>query len=528
MSKKLNLLILLLFVISACARAELQPAPAAPTESAPQSWWRSAVFYEIFVRSFKDSNADGIGDFNGITQQLDYLQELGVNAIWLMPISPSPSYHGYDVTDYYAVNPQYGTMADFKRLLSEVHARNMHLIIDLVLNHTSSQHPFFVDANNDPASKYRDYYLWSDTDPGNNWHKGQNGYYFGLFCDCMPDLNYNNPKVSAEMENVVKFWLADVGADGFRVDAAKHLIEDGKKTENTPATHEWLKGFYTVYKKQHPQAYTVGEVFGAGASLVKSYTGSQLDQIFNFEMASGFVNSANGQSNSGINSAVKFALMDMPDFNFATFITNHDQNRVLSVFNGNVGKAKVAATMLLTSPGTPFIYYGEEIGMSGVKPDEDIRLPMQWDATDNAGFSSALAWRAPNADYIQVNVAAQKDDPESLFNYYRKLLDLRKEHPALQGNGIYLVDAKNSGVYSVLRVSNDELILVLINLTGEPISDYALTLEDAGLKGNSYTAKMLVGSGQAGSPKRSGGGFSAYQPLDVLSPHGSYIIQLIP
>ncbi|MBL8051714.1 MAG: hypothetical protein JNM46_10875, partial [Anaerolineales bacterium] len=170
----------------------------------------------------------------------------------------------------------------------------------------------------------------------------------------------------------------EIGIDGFRIDAVKHLIEADGKVENTPATHEWLKEFYTAYKTQNPQAYTIGEVFGAGSSVVKLYTGDELDHIFNFEMSSGFVNSTNGGASSGIVSAIKFAQQDMPDFNFATFLTNHDQNRVMSVFNGNVAKAKMASFLMLTSPGTPYIYYGEEIGMQGVKPDEDIRLPMQW------------------------------------------------------------------------------------------------------------------------------------------------------
>jgi len=233
----------------------------------------------------------------------------------------------------------------------------------------------------------------------------------------MPDLNYNDPAVTAAMEKVTGFWLKNVGVDGFRVDAAKHLIEDGNKVENTPATHAWLKGFYTEYKTQNPQAYTVGEVFGAGSSIVKSYTGNQLDQVFNFEMSGGFVNSANGGANSGITSAFKFAFQDMPNFNYATFLTNHDQARAMSVFYGNINKAKLASFLMLTSPGTPFIYYGEEIGMQGQKPDEDLRLPMQWSNASNAGFTTGAPWRAPNKDYTTVNVAAQTDDPNSLLNH---------------------------------------------------------------------------------------------------------------
>ncbi|HKJ40139.1 MAG TPA: alpha-amylase family glycosyl hydrolase, partial [Anaerolineales bacterium] len=379
-------------------QATLQPTPQpVSTEpdigSSPEPWWQEAVFYEIFVRSFYDTDADGIGDFNGVTQKLDYLESLGVNAIWLMPINPSPSYHGYDVINYYAVNTEYGTMDDFKHLLDEAHKRDIRIIIDLVLNHTASGHPFFQEANSKPDSNYRDWYVWSDTDQGNLWYEGNGGYYFGLFWSGMPDLNYRNPDVTAQMYAVTRYWLEDIGVDGFRLDAAKHLIEEGDVTENTQATHDWFKDFYKFYKSSDPDAYTVGEVFGAGAFIATTYE-DQFDHIFNFELASGIINSVNGESNTGINSAWKFTLNDIEDGGYATFLTNHDQNRVMSVLNGNDEKAKLASFMLLTSPGTPFIYYGEEIGMQGRKPDEDIRLPMQWNTDLNAGFSTGNPWRA--------------------------------------------------------------------------------------------------------------------------------------
>ncbi len=486
MQKRLFALLSVIVILTACVPATSTPAPISTLPPTPQPtpeatqlpWWRNAIFYEIFVRSFYDTDGNGIGDFNGITQKLDYLQELGINAIWLMPIHPSPSYHGYDVINYYAVNSEYGTMDDFKNLLSEAHKRGIHIVIDLVLNHTSSQ------------------------------------------------LNYRNPEVTAQMENMVRFWLHDVGVDGFRIDAAKHLIEEGNKIEDTQSTHDWFKGFYTFYKSIEPEAYTVGEVYGAGASVVKSYTGDQLDQIFNFEMSSGFINSVNGESNSGVNSAIKFALQDMPDFNFATFLTNHDQNRTMSVFNGNLGKAKAAATLLLTSPGTPFIYYGEEIGMQGKKPDEDIRLPMQWSADANAGFTTAMPWRAPASDYQQVNVALENEDSASLLNYYRTLTKLRLEHPALNGGEISLMETDNPGVYAVLRSSGSEKILVLVNLKDTPISDYQLSLEESLLSDGVIVPKTLFGTTDATQVTVSDGKFSGYKPINELSPYQSYIFQL--
>ncbi len=534
--KRILALLLLTSIITACQptpapQTPTQPVEAAPaTLSTPEAWWRDAVFYEVFVRSFNDSNGDGIGDFNGLTQKLDYIQRLGVTAIWLMPIHPSPSYHGYDVLNYYAVNPDYGTMADFKHLLDEAHKRGIKIVIDLVLNHTSSQHPFFVDALRGPTSKYYDWYIWSDTNQGNYWHPvagDPSKYYFGIFCDCMPDLNYRNPDVTAQMENVVHFWLDNVGVDGFRLDAAKHLIEEGDKIENTASTHNWLKGFYQAYKEDNPNAYTVGEVYGAGGLLAKTYTGNQLDQVFNFELAGGFVNSANGSSNISVNSAWAFTLGDIPDGNYATFLTNHDQNRLMSVLSGDLNKAKLAAFMLLTSPGTPFIYYGEEIGMQGEKPDEDIRRPMQWDHTANAGFTTGNPWRAPAADFGTVNVAAQTDDPNSLLSFYRDLISIRKQKPTLRTGKIIVLDTGNTGVYASLRTDGNESFLVLANLKNEPIKDYGLALKSSALAEGTYSLAPLYGSGEFGSVQIDAGGtFSAYQPLTEIPPYSMYILQV--
>ena len=533
--KKLLTLIILTFILIGCVPAtqstpqttpepdSAQTATPAPeTESAP--WWHDAVFYEIFVRSFNDSNGDGIGDFNGIAQKLDYLQELGINALWLMPIHPSPSYHGYDVLNYYAVNPQYGTMDDFKNLLNQAHARDIKIIIDFVPNHTSSQHPFFVDANSNPDSKYRDWYVWSN-EAGDRWHQGNGGYYYGYFWSGMPDLNYRNPDVTNQIFEVTKYWLEDIGIDGFRIDAAKHLIEEGEKLENTDATHEWFKGFYTFYKATNPDAYTVGEIYGAGAFLATKYT-EQLDHIFNFDVASGIVNSANGESNTSINSAWTFTLKDISNGDYATFLTNHDQNRVMSVLNGKVEKAKLTAVILLTSPGTPFIYYGEEIGMQGKKPDEDIRLPMQWSADTNAGFTTGTPWRAPDANYAQVNVAVQEKDPDSLLNLYRTLTKLRAEHSVLRTGNITILETGNPGVYAALRSNADENILILINLKGTPLSDYALSLEEKLLSDGTLSLLSLMDTTSAASLTVNGGMFTGYKPLSELPPYQAYIFQI--
>ncbi|KAF0111515.1 MAG: alpha amylase catalytic subunit [Chloroflexi bacterium] len=503
-------------------------------------WWRTAVFYEIFVRSFYDSNDDGIGDFNGITEKLDYLNDgnpetntdLGITAIWLMPIHPSPSYHGYDVLNYYGVNPEYGSLADFKHFLEEAHKRGIKVIIDLVLNHTSNQHPFFKDASSMEGSAYHDWYVWSPENEGNRWHSAGVGptsnYYYGYFCDCMPDLNFKNPKVTEQMEKVTEYWLSEIGVDGFRIDAAKHLIEEGDKLDNTKATHDWFKQFYTFYKEVNPNAFVVGEVSASDARVAATYAGDQMDMVFNFELASGFVNSANGGSVSGIGSAVTFIEKDNPDWTFGTFLTNHDQNRVMSVVGGNIDKAKVAATFLLTSPGTPFIYYGEEIGMEGTKPDEDIRKPMQWSDNSHAGFTTTTPWRELGENYMAANVQAELADPDSLLNYYKELIRLRTQYPVLSIGGYTHVSVSNRGIYAALRKSKKESILVLVNMTKEIIDEYRLNWNASTLKEGEYKLEMLMGESVPSDLKVSNFGSADYVPLVQLAPYTTYIFKIIP
>ena len=518
-----------LFIFLAMSACQFIPSqPAGP-------WWKSSVFYEIFVRSFYDSNADGIGDLNGLTQKLDYLKDLGVSGLWLMPIFPSPSYHGYDVTDYYTVNPQYGTLDDLKHLLDGAHQRGMHIILDLPLNHTSGQHPWFVGANSSAASKYRDWYIWSAADlgylnPSNGpaWNRGKSGFYYSAFSPQMPDLNYRNPDVTAEMEKMVHFWLADVGIDGFRIDAAKHLIEEGQKQENTASTHAWFKGFYQAYKADKADAFTIGEAFNASAFLASTYTGDQLDMMFNFELASSFVNSANGGSNSAIDSALTLAKQSLPTWQFGSFLTNHDQNRVMSALNGDVDKAKIAATLMLTSPGTPFIYYGEELGMTGEKPDPAIRTPMRWTDSANAGFTTGTPWEALSPDGPQRNVAGESADPASLLSHYRKLLALRNAHSALQSGDLALLLTGNPAVYAALRYDQNEAILVIVNLTGKPASDYSLDLSEAVLKDGTHSLTDLFGSQNVPSLAVIGGKFSAFKPFASLPAYGTLILKLGP
>ena len=505
MRKALTILLLASFLTSCLPAVSTEVSPAPTADGNP--WWNDAVFYEIFVRSFNDSNGDGIGDFNGITEKLDYLNDgdpnttadLGVTGIWLMPIFPSPSYHGYDVTDFYGVNPQYGTMEDFKKLLAEAHKRGIRIIIDMALNHTSDQHPWFKEAKKDVNSKYRDWYIWSETDPNYKgpwnervWHPSTTGFYYGIFEAFMPDLNYNNPKVTKEMDKVSAFWLKEVGVDGFRLDAAKHLIEESRKQENTASTHEWFKDYRPVYKAANPEAMTVGEISGDTPQTLADYTsGDQLDLVFNFHLANAFISSANRGQAAYATDAITYSGKAMPNAQYASFLTNHDQDRAMSQLYGEVDKAKIAASLLLTSPGAPFIYYGEEIGMVGKKPDENLRRPMQWSGAENAGFSGGKPWRQPDAGYSEVNVAAQTGDPASLLSHYRALIKIRSEHPALRTGATEIVATGNPAVFAALRVFENETILVLVNLSEQPVRDYALDFTGQAFSSNASMEPLM-------------------------------------
>ena len=279
----------------------LTPQPPTPSPQSPTStnWWNDTVFYEVFVRSFYDSDGDGVGDINGLIERLDYLNDgdptttddLGITGIWLMPIMESPSYHGYDVVDYYKVDEEYGTEEDFKRLMAEADKRGIKVIVDLVLNHTSAQHPWFTEARADESGENRDWYVWEEENPGwrgpegqQVWHGSPTGYYYGVFWDQMPDLNLTNEQTTAEMQDIARYWIEDMGVDGFRLDAIKHLIEEGQKQTNTESTHAWMQDFHVVYKEANPDAFAIGEVWSPTFEVVK-YIGDEVDAAFEFDLA---------------------------------------------------------------------------------------------------------------------------------------------------------------------------------------------------------------------------------------------------
>ncbi|PWB70168.1 MAG: hypothetical protein C3F07_17730 [Anaerolineales bacterium] len=348
-----------------------------------------------------------------------------------------------------------------------------------------------------------------------------------MFESFMPDLNYNNPEVTAEMTRVFSFWTNEVGVDGFRLDAAKHLIEEGAKQANTQSTHTWYNNFYPVYKAMNPNTMTVGEISGDGVSVISRYvTDNELDLVFNFPLAGAFVKAAQTGRASNIATIIKTTNKFIADSQYSPFLTNHDQNRVMSELGNDVNKARVAASLLLTSPGTPFIYYGEEIGMSGMKPDQNIRRPMQWTADANAGFSTSKPWEPLDTNYKEVNVSTQTSDPNSLLNHYRKLISVRNANPALQTGAYFEVTSNNPSVYAALSVDENEVVLTLINLSDQPITDYALTLGEPALTDGTYHTEILFGGEQVQSPDVSGGVFNNYKPKNELNPYSTLIVKL--
>ncbi|MBK9710204.1 MAG: alpha-amylase [Kouleothrix sp.] len=519
-------------------------APTATPFPLQAGWWDDAVCYEIFVRSFYDSDGDGIGDLNGLIQKLDYIndgdpktaRDLGATCIWLMPIMPSPSYHGYDVTDYYAVNPQYGTSDDFKRLVAEAHRRGIKVLIDLVLNHTSREHPWFQEALTDPASPHRDWYVWSKDNPGyagpdgqQVWHKSplRDEYYYGVFSDAMPDLNYRTPAVTEEARKISLFWREQMGVDGFRLDAVRHLVENGRRQVDTRETHAWLRDFQAFLDKESPGAYTIGEIFGGSGDTLGAYYPDQLDMYFEFQIGKTLVPAADYGAVDALRRAIQVAGQNLPFQRWAPFLTNHDQNRVMGSFGGDPAKAKIAATALLSLPGLPFVYYGEEIGMVGDKPDEQIRTPMQWSGSDGGGFSAGAPWEPLPPSYAQVNVAAQERDPGSLLNTYRRMIQLHTSSPALAHGSLALASASNAKVLAFVRQAGDSAVLVVLNFDEAAADGVTISLDRSELAPATYQARPLLGK-DAGAPLAvgDGGAIAGYAPLPSLGPRTGYLFAL--
>ncbi|MBM3695621.1 MAG: alpha-amylase [Actinobacteria bacterium] len=533
-------LLVLVLALPACGSGGT-PGSAA---EAGLPWWSERVFYEIFVRSFKDADGDGIGDFRGLTASLDYLNDgdpatttdLGITGIWLMPVFASPSYHGYDVTDYRAVNPDYGTMEDFRAFLAAAHDRGIAVLIDLVLNHTSDEHPWFeASAAGDPA--YADWYLWREDSPGwrgpwnqQVWHRHEDRFYYALFWEKMPDLNLENPAVRDELYDVARYWLEEVGVDGFRIDAAKHLVERGPVQEDTVASRRWMADFTRFVHGVDPTALVLGEVWSPTAVTAR-YVPGPLDLVFDFDFGREGLSAAlqTGLAGPLIDVLEELAGSYRPG-RAATFLTNHDMTRVWTAVAAGAPPESVApivrlcATVLLTAPGTPFLYYGEEVGLAGDKPDERIRTPMPWTGEGpGVGFTSGTPWEEADSGYTERNVAVQDGDPESLLNLYRRLIHFRNGSPALRFGDLTTVETGNEGVAAYLRSAGDDHVLVVVNLTGGAVADYLLAVDGDALRG--LDRAVVVAGGLAAGPAA---GSSVGAPLGALPPFAALVLQLPP
>ena len=499
-------------------------------DKSKRGWWQSAVFYQVYPKSFQDTNGDGIGDLKGVIARLDYLQELGIDGIWLSPVCQSPQVdNGYDVSDYCAIDPMFGTMEDMEALIREAEKRGITIIMDLVLNHCSDQHRWFLEAKKSKDSPYHDYFIWRDGDPqtppndmwstfgGPAWtyvpELGQ--WYFHQFAPQQPDLNWENPKVRRGLYEFIRFWV-DKGVGGFRLDVIDQIAKepDRKITANGPRLHEFLQ---ELSKEAFIEEglVTVGEAWGANVERAKLYSapdGSELSMVFQFE-------------HMGLDSTTwqKWDYCDLPlvklkdcyrrwqqelgsDGWNSLFMDNHDLPRIVSRWGNDkeyrVESAKMLATMLHGMQGTPYIYQGEELGMTNIRlPLEEYvdveihnlyrdrraegyshdaimesiwkrgrdnaRTPMQWTGGKNAGFTTGKPWLAVNPNYTEINAEAALADPDSVFHYYKKLIQIRKNHDVIRSGGFTLLCPEDEKVFAYTRDTENAHLLVVCNFSGE-------------------------------------------------------------
>jgi alpha-glucosidase len=558
-----------LALVVACACASLISAGAQTSANALDAeghqWWQHAVFYEIYPRSFADSTNDGVGDLKGITSKLDYLKDLGVDAIWISPCFPSPQVDfGYDVSDYENIDPMYGTLADFDTLASEAKKHGIRIILDFVVNHSSDQHPWFVDSKSSRTSKYRDWYIWRDGkgpgQPPNNWTStfggsawkfdpATNQFYYHYFYAEQPDLNWRNPAVKNAMFDVTRWWYHR-GVSGFRLDAVDTLFEDPnlhdnpiarpgknafgdpfeKKEYNTklPEVHEALRGLRKVADENN--AVLVGETWTADIAELNKYYGESNNEL---QLPMDFLfTTVNKLSPADFRKQI--AAVDSAS-GWPTFvISNHDIVRSYDRYGDgqhNDQVAKLMAALYLTLRGTPIMYYGEEIGMKTTPPTrkEDVkdpigktgwpkekgrdgeRTPMQWDGSENAGFSKTTPWLPVPATYRTHNVADELRDKHSVLEFYKQVLSLRHTNRALLDGSYTPLNENDPNVLSYLRAYKDQAVLVALNMSG---STQKVNFE---LSHNGFSSSKALVS----TPKSSATG-----DVVVLEPYGVFIGQL--
>ncbi len=495
-------------------------------------WWKSAVFYQIYPKSFQDTNGDGIGDLKGIISRLDYLEKLGIDGIWLSPVFASPQVdNGYDISDYCAIDPMFGSISDMETLFAEAKKRGISIILDLVLNHSSDQHRWFLEAKKSKDNPYHDYYIWRDGSPdkmpsdmgsvfgGPAWtyvpELGQ--WYFHQFAPQQPDLNWENPKLRQELYRSIRFWV-DKGAEGFRLDVIDQIAKepDNFITINGPRLHDFLRELSKEAFREEG-IVTVGEAWGADTERAKLYSapdGSELSMVFQFQHI--------GLDQQG--EKWDYIPLSLPKLKQclahwqtelhgrgwnSLFFNNHDLPRIVSRWGNDkeyrVESAKMLATMLHGMQGTPYIYQGEELGMTNCRltleqyrdveihnlyrdrsakgyAHEDImesiyrrgrdnaRTPMQWNAGENAGFTDGTPWMPLNPNYPAINAESALADPNSTFYYYQKLIALRKEYPIFRDGDFTLLDAENEKIFAYTRQLGDNKMLIVCNFTAEEVS----------------------------------------------------------
>ncbi|ELQ2336068.1 alpha-glucosidase [Vibrio vulnificus] len=498
-------------------------------------WWHDAVVYQIYPRSFCDSNNDGIGDLNGIIGKLDYLKTLGVNVLWLSPVYKSPmDDNGYDISDYQDIAAEFGTMADMQNLLAQAKARDIRVVMDLVVNHTSDEHPWFVEARKSKDNPYRDYYIWRDAKPDGSvpddqgsifagsawqWDEATQQYYFHLFSKRQPDLNWENPKVQHEVHKMMNWWI-DQGIGGFRLDVIDLIGKEIDKgiTGNGPRLHPLLQEMNRATFGDK-DLLTVGETWGATPEIAKLYSDPErheLSMVFQFEHIT--LTWQHGDKWNPIP-------LDLKQFKHvltkwqtelsnqgwnSLFWNNHDLPRVVSKYGDDkryrVESAKMLATALHFLKGTPYIYQGEEIGMTNVAFEsldqykdietlnfykvktesgvshqhmmdaihensrDNARTPMQWSASQNGGFSQAEPWIEVNPNYPEINVEQALADSDSIFYHYQKLIELRKQHPAIVYGDFTPLFAEHDSVFAYVRSHQDEQLLVINNFSDQDVS----------------------------------------------------------
>ncbi len=487
-------------------------------------WYKDAVLYELYVRAFNDSNGNGHGDLLGVVEKLDYLAGLGVDCLWLLPIQPSPlKDDGYDVSDYYGIHPDYGTLDDFKTLVSEAHARGMKVITDLVMNHTSDQHPWFLESRSSRDNPKRDWYVWNGDDKKHpetriifsdteisNWAYDEttDQYYWHRFFTDQPDLNYNNPEVRAEMLNVVKFWL-ELGIDGFRLDAIPYLFErEGTLNENLQETHDFLQEVRAFVDEFAPGTLLLGEVNQWPNDTIPYFGNghNELNALFHFPVMPRLFKAVAEEDRGSVDWIMERTPHIPETCSWVVFLRNHDEltlemvtqaerdfmyqtyapkprmklnlgirRRLAPLLDNDPRKIRLMNSLLMTLPGTPILYYGDEIGMGDdlSLPDRHgVRTPMQWTGEANAGFSQADELYAPMIDrepfgYRCVNVNRQKENPQSLLCWTQRLIKTRKQHPALGRGYFEILQTKNRTILPFHNVYEDDVVIAVHNLSAE-------------------------------------------------------------